>query len=298
MLEQLETFLRTLHGQRQLSPHTCAAYRNDLLQLLDWLQQQQQIEHWRELTTAQVRSWVGSLHQQGQAVGSIRRKLSALRSFFQFLLVEGQVKNNPATGVRAPKGERRLPKTLDVDRMDYLFSQLPRETPVEIRDWAILELFYSSGLRLSELVGLDVPDLDLREGLVRVLGKGSKERVLPIGAQACKALQRWLEVRGGMSREERALFVGVRGKRINQSVVAQQLKRAAAAGLGQHVHPHLLRPSFASPMLESSHDLRAVQELLGHASISTTQIYTHLDFQHLAQVYDSAHPRARRKKPG
>ena len=295
MSEQLTAFLQTLTTERQLSAHTVAAYSNDLTQLLDWMRQQQ-IVGWCALESAQVRDWVANLYMSGQAVGSIKRKLSALRSFYQYLLVQGLVNSNPAKGVRAPRGERRLPKTLDVDRLDYFLEQLPKQTPVEIRDWAMLELLYSSGLRRGELVGLDVQDLDLAQGLVRVLGKGSKERILPVGSKARQALAQWMQVRGSLSKDERALFVGVRGRRISDSVVAAQLQRAASLGLGQHLHPHMLRHSFASHMLESSQDLRAVQELLGHANISTTQIYTHLDFQHLAQVYDQAHPRARRKQ--
>ncbi len=295
MLEQLELFLRRQQQQHQLSGHSLAAYRNDLQQLLGWLQDQQ-ITDWQQLGSAQVRGWVASLHQQGQAASSIKRKLSTLRSMFRFLQQEGLVQNNPAHGVRAPRGERRLPKTLDVDRMDYFLQQLPTTTPVEIRDRAMLELFYSSGLRLSELVGLNVPDLDLAAALVRVLGKGNKQRILPVGKQARQALERWLQVRASLSKDEQALFVGVRGQRINQSVVRARLQRLASSALAQHVHPHMLRHSFASHMLESSQDLRAVQELLGHSNIATTQIYTHLDFQHLASVYDQAHPRARRKQ--
>lgn len=295
MHNQLESFLQQLRSQRQLSVHTLAAYRNDLEAIQAWLIEQQ-VGQWEQLSTHLVRGWVASLHQSGQSANSIKRKLSALRSFFQYLLVEGVVKANPASGVRAPKAEQRLPKVLDVDRMNHFLQQLPAQTPVEIRDLAMLELFYSSGLRLSELVGLDVLDLDLAQGLVRVLGKGNKQRVLPVGRQARQALEQWLLVREQLSKDCQALFVGVRGKRINQSVVARQLRQAASSALGQHVHPHMLRHSFASHMLESSQDLRAVQELLGHADISTTQIYTHLDFQHLASVYDQAHPRARRKK--
>lgn len=294
MQVQIEQFLNALIAQRQLSAHTHSAYRGDLNQLLAWLQQQA-ITDWQHLEPMQVRAWMAELYRSGHAVRSITRKLSALRSFYQYLIVEGMAKNNPAQGIRPPRGEKRLPKTLDVDRVDQFLEQLPQQTPLDKRDRAILELLYSSGLRLAELVGLDLPDLDLEQGLVRVLGKGNKERILPVGRQARVALQNWLDVREQLAKDAAAVFVGARGQRINPSVVREQIRRAGNLELGQHVHPHMLRHSFASHVLESSQDLRAVQEMLGHANISTTQIYTHLNFQHLAQVYDQAHPRAKRK---
>ncbi len=254
------------------------------------------LDSWQQVTPADVRNWLAELRKQNYAPASISRMLSSLRSFFRYLQHEGMLVNNPAQGIRPPRGEKRLPKTLDVDRAGQLLDQLPAETPEQLRDRAMLELFYSSGPRLAELAGLDVPDLDLPAGLVRVLGKGNKERMLPVGSRARVALQDWLDVRGQLAKEPLALFVGLRGARINPSVIRQVLARIGQTELGQHLHPHMLRHSFASHMLESSQDLRAVQELLGHANISTTQIYTHLDFQHLAQVYDQAHPRARRKK--
>lgn len=294
MQAQVESFLGALIAQRQLSAHTHSAYQNDLNQLFEWLQQQA-ITDWLQLEPLQVRAWMAELYRTGHAVRSITRKLSAVRSFYQYLIREGMAKNNPAQGIRPPRGEKRLPKTLDVDRVDQFLEQLAQQTPIDKRDRAILELLYSSGLRLAELVGLDLPDLDLEQGLVRVLGKGNKERVLPVGKKARLALHSWLEVREQLAKDVHAVFVGARGQRINPAVVREQIRRAGNLELGQHVHPHMLRHSFASHVLESSQDLRAVQEMLGHANISTTQIYTHLNFQHLAQVYDQAHPRAKRK---
>ncbi|TDQ36885.1 tyrosine recombinase XerC [Thiopseudomonas denitrificans] len=295
MQEQLECWLQGRRAGRQLSAHSIEAARRDLQQALAFWQANG-IADWVQVTPADVRSWLAGLRRSGYAPASIARMLSSVRSFFRHLQRETVLVNNPAQGVRPPRGEKRLPRVLDVDRAGQLLDELPADSPQQLRDRAILELFYSSGLRLSELAGLDLPDLDLTTGQVRVLGKGNKERLLPVGRRACQALRDWLEVRERMAREPQALFVGLRGARIHTSVVRKALASAGQAGLGQHLHPHMLRHSFASHMLESSQDLRAVQELLGHASISTTQIYTHLDFQHLAQVYDQAHPRAKRKK--
>jgi integrase/recombinase XerC len=219
-----------------------------------------------------------------------------LRTFFGFLMREGVLGANPAVGVQAPKAKKRLPETIDVDQVNRLLS-FRTDDELGARDKAIMELFYSSGLRLSELVGLDLTDLDLADRTVRVLGKGRKTRIVPVGRYAVEAITHWLRQRPGMAGTgERALFVSQRGERLRprsvQTRIAQWAKRQ---GLGVHVHPHMFRHSFATHLLESSNDLRGVQELLGHASISTTQVYTHLDFQHLARIYDAAHPRARRK---
>lgn len=295
MQTQLEHWLQGRAAGRRLSVHSLEAGRRDVGQALAFWQSAG-LDSWQQVTPADVRNWLAELRKQNYAPASISRMLSSLRSFFRYLQREDMLVNNPAQGIRPPRGEKRLPKTLDVDRAGQLLDQLPAETPEQLRDRAMLELFYSSGLRLAELAGLDVPDLDLPAGLVRVLGKGNKERMLPVGSRARVALQDWLDVRGQLAKEPLALFVGLRGARINPSVIRQVLARIGQTELGQHLHPHMLRHSFASHMLESSQDLRAVQELLGHANISTTQIYTHLDFQHLAQVYDQAHPRARRKK--
>lgn len=294
MQSQLEAWLLELRAGRQLSAHSLEAAQRDLAQVMQFCHDQD-IEGWSRLQPADVRQWLASLRRKNYAPASMARMLSSLRSFFRYLQRQGLVNNNPAQGIRAPRGEKRLPRTLDVDRAGQLLDQLPADTAPEVRDWAMLELLYSSGLRLSELTGLDLPDLDLAAGQVRVLGKGGKQRDLPVGSKARAALQDWLAVRSQLAKDTPALFVGERGARIHPSVVRQRLKQAGQLELGQHLHPHMLRHSFASHLLESSQDLRAVQELLGHANISTTQIYTHLDFQHLAQVYDRAHPRARRK---
>ena len=294
MHAQLDAWQLERRAGRQLSAHSLEAAQRDLEQVMSFCAEHG-ITRWDALQAADVRQWLASLRRQHYAAASIARMLSSLRTFFSYLQRQGVVINNPALGIRAPKGEKRLPRTLDVDRAGQLLDQLPADSLIEQRDRAMLELFYSSGLRLSELTGLDLPDLDLAAGQVRVLGKGGKQRDLPVGRQARAALQDWLAVRAQLAKAPQALFVGERGARIHPSVVRQRLKQAGQQMLGQHLHPHMLRHSFASHMLESSQDLRAVQELLGHVNISTTQIYTHLDFQHLAQVYDQAHPRARRK---
>ncbi len=254
--------------------------------------------------TFQIRDWVSALHRRGLSGRSLQRKLSSLRRFYHYLLREGLVKANPVSDVLAPRSPRRLPDVLAAEQLDYLLST-PAENPLEIRDCAILELFYSSGLRLAELAGLDIQHLDLDQGLeqgfgqgsVRVLGKGNKQRDVPVGRMAVKALEAWLVVRSDFCDvTENALFVSQQRRRMSHRSVQARLKYwQAKQGLSQKLHPHKLRHSFASHLLESSGDLRGVQELLGHANISTTQIYTHLDFQHLAAVYDKAHPRARKK---
>jgi len=292
----VKRFLEYLQNERRASAHTVANYRRDLARLADFCSRNGPTD-WAGLTGADVRQFVVVLHHARLAPHSIQRILSATRSFYRFLLREGLVQRNPAVGIPAPRAPRRLPQALSTDEAARLV-QAAGEGSIAQRDRAILELFYSSGLRLSELAGLHVADLDLSESLVRVSGKGAKERLLPIGAAALAALRTWLEVRSTLAAaSEPALFVSQRGKQLSARAI--ELRVAAWAhrqGLGRHVHPHMLRHSFASHLLESSGDLRAVQELLGHVSLSTTQIYTHLDFQHLARVYDQAHPRARRKK--
>lgn len=229
----------------------------------------------------------------------MQRSLSALRTFFRFLLREGLVKANPAQGISAPKADKALPATLDVDQVAQLLNA-PASSPLERRDHAILELFYSSGLRLAELANLRLTDVDMRDATVRVTGKGNKTRVIPVGKAALASLQQWLATRSTLATaEEQALFVNQRGKHLSVRQIQERVKAwAKRRGLPVHVHPHMLRHSFASHVLESSGDLRAVQELLGHADIATTQVYTHVNFQQLAQVYDKAHPRARKKRDG
>jgi integrase/recombinase XerC len=262
---------------------------------LNWLEQNN-IGCWSQVTQTQIRQYIASRHRQGFSPKSLHRELSSLRSFYNYLIQESQANANPALGVRAPKIRRKLPATLDVDQLDQLLD-IDDETPVGRRDRAIMELFYSSGLRLAELIDLDLLDIDLQEQLVEVTGKGAKTRLVPVGRLAAEAIRDWLKVRGRLADpDEVALFVGVRGKRISRSTIQKQLHEwSVRQGAPRNIHPHLLRHSFASHLLESSGDLRAVQELLGHANISTTQIYTHLDFQHLAEVYDKAHPRAKKK---
>ncbi len=294
-LAWLPRFLTHLSSERRLSSHTDVNYRRDL-ELFAKYCEQQQIDDWSRLDSQNIRSFAATEFRRGQSPRTIQRRLSALRSFFNFLLREAVLKANPAVGVQAPKASKRLPQTVDADQMARLLT-FRTDDEISVRDKAIMELFYSSGLRLSELVGLDLGDIDLRDRTVRVLGKGNKARVLPVGRHAITAIAAWLQERGAVATPgETALFVSKRGGRLLQRAIQVRIEHwVRSQGLGIHMHPHMFRHSFASHLLESSQDLRAVQELLGHANISTTQIYTHLDFQHLAKIYDQAHPRARRK---
>ena len=292
----LAAYLAELSDQRRMSPHTISNYRRDLEKLLAVAGETPlaglQVHH--------VRRFVARMHGQGLSGRSLARLLSAWRGFFLWLGERGLVKANPCDGIRPPKSPRLLPKALSVDETARLLQSVEDDDPVQsARDLAMFELFYSSGLRLAELVALDCDALDavMNEGEIRVLGKRSKLRLVPVGSKARAALAAWAAVRSELARpDEKALFVGVRGARISPRVVESRLeKRALQLGLPTHVHPHMLRHSFASHVLQSSGDLRAVQEMLGHASIASTQVYTHLDFQHLAKVYDAAHPRAKAK---
>ncbi len=295
--EALRRFASHMSTERRLSPHTAAAYQRDLAQLAQWCDTQG-LAAWPDLDHAHVRTFAARSHARGLGPRSIQRRLSAIRTFYEFLLREGLATKNPAVGVLAPKARRRLPDTIDVDQMSRLLES-PADGPLEERDLAMMELLYSSGLRLSELLGLDLGSVDFGDGTVRVLGKGSKTRVVPVGGKAQAALRGWISrTRPALAKpDEQALFVGRSGRRLGARSV--QLRLAALArrqGLPVNLHPHLFRHSFATHLLESSQDLRGVQELLGHANISTTQVYTHLDFQHLARVYDGAHPRARTRR--
>ncbi|HNE00875.1 MAG TPA: tyrosine recombinase XerC [Plasticicumulans sp.] len=294
MREAVEAWLATLTHERKLSPHTLAAYRHDLDEFLGWCATRA-LSGWPMIGHAEIRAWVATQHRQGLSGRSLQRRLAALRGLYEHLRRAGLVADNPAKLVQAPKSPKKLPRALDVDQTARLLDAAPDST-LETRDRAMLELLYSSGLRLAELIALDLADLPAGADEVRVLGKGSKERIVPVGAQARAALGDWRQVRGRLAAPgEPALFVGRDGQRLGRTGVARALSRwARKRGDGTHVHPHLLRHSFASHLLESSGDLRAVQELLGHADLATTQVYTHLDYQHLARVYDSAHPRARR----
>ncbi|MCP3866695.1 MAG: tyrosine recombinase XerC [Gammaproteobacteria bacterium] len=297
MGQWLERYLDHLRHERRLSPHTLNNYARDLERIAAWCDDQG-IDTWERLDQHRVRAYAAQRHRQGMAGKSVQRELSSLRSLYTYLLREGLVESNPVLGVRAPKVQRRLPATLDADQLGHLLDASSGEDPLELRDQAIMELFYSSGLRLAELVSLDCRDITREEGVLSVTGKGAKTRLVPVGLKALQAIHYWLEVRGTVAAaDEPALFVSRRGTRIRPRTVQARLKVwALRQGAGRHLHPHLLRHSFASHLLESSGDLRAVQELLGHSDISTTQIYTHLDFQHLARVYDAAHPRAKKKR--
>jgi integrase/recombinase XerC len=291
--DEVAQYLQRLAVERRLSAHTVAAYRRDLDALLAWCARQA-IDDWNRLSAESLRAFIAAEHRRGLAPKSLQRLLSACRALFRHLLAEGRLKASPASGLRAPKAPRRLPQVLDVDEMQQLV-ELDGDDRLARRDHAMLELFYSSGLRLAELCRLCWADLDLDAGLARVLGKGSKTRLVPVGRAAVTAL-RALAADGC---EATLPVFRARGRQpISPRTVQARLARVAGQqGLFKRVHPHLLRHSCASHLLESSGDLRGVQELLGHADIGTTEIYTHLDFQHLARVYDAAHPRARRKKP-
>ena len=288
-------FLHHLAHERQLSGHTLNNYQRDLTRLQAWLEDEGR-GPWERLDQQTVRSYVARRHRGGASGKTLQRELSALRSLYRYLLREGIVDRNPAQGIRAPRSSRKLPATLDADQLCGLLDQ-PDADPLLLRDTAMIELFYSSGLRLAELVAVDVGDLSGDDATLEVTGKGAKTRRVPVGSQARAAIGRWLQVRGSYApTDQKALFVSRLGNRIHLRTVQQRLQHwARARGATRNIYPHLLRHSFASHLLESSGDLRAVQELLGHSDIGTTQIYTHLDFQHLAQVYDRAHPRARKK---
>jgi integrase/recombinase XerC len=294
-LAWLPRFLTHLLVERRLSVHTDINYKRDLQRFVAFCDKSA-IADWTRVDSQHVRMFAAAEHRRGGAPRSIQRRLSAVRSFFKFLVEQRTLSVNPAIGVQAPKASKRLPETIDADLMARLL-EFRADSELSKRDKAIMELFYSSGLRLAELVGLNMGDIHLSDRTVRVLGKGRKERVVPVGRYAADAIARWLEERPALAKpDEPALFVSLRGRRIGMRVVQKRIEGwARRQGLGRHVHPHMFRHSFASHLLESSQDLRGVQELLGHANMSTTQIYTHLDFQHLAKIYDAAHPRARRK---
>ena len=288
--QAVEDWLGALRVERGASPHTLEAYGADADTLLAWCAQRG-VDDFGALDAEALRLYLAAAHRDGLSPKSLQRRLSACRGLFRFLLKHSRIARDPSAGVRGPKAPRRLPQVLDADEAQALV-ELQGEDPLSLRDRAMLELFYSSGLRLSELCGLRWIDLDLSEGSARVLGKGRKTRLVPVGRHAVEAL-RALAVQGAAP--ESPVFTGRGGSAIAPRTVQQRIKLAAQKqGLWKRVHPHMLRHSCASHLLESSADLRGVQELLGHADIATTQIYTHLDFQHLARVYDAAHPRAKR----
>lgn len=292
--QALQAFFEYLNGEKRVAVNTLTGYRRDLHRLEKFCDDQK-IANWRQLLGNNVRKYVAVRHGRDIGGRTIQRELAAIRSFYRFLQKRSYIDSSPAQEVRAPKPVKKLPKILDVDQMSGLL-EASSNSLLEIRDLAMFELFYSSGLRLSELVNLDVGDLGFEEGILRVrFGKGSKERLSPFGGKAKDALQNWLKFRPAT--RSAALFISMGGLRLGQRSVQLRLDRwCKKNGVLEHVHPHMLRHSFASHLLESSQDIRAVQELLGHSNIGTTQVYTHLDFQHLVKVYDSAHPRAKKKE--
>lgn len=292
MMDAIERYLQHLAAERRLSPHTVENYQRDLASLAALAG----AAPLAELDVAHIRHFVARLHAQGLCATSLARQLSAWRGFYRFAVKRLGFARNPCADVRPPKSRRALPETLSPDQCAQLLDAAP-ETVLEIRDKAMFELFYSAGIRLAELVSLDLAALDLDAGEARVTGKGAKTRLVPVGEKAREALRTWLRHRASLTpAAEPAVFVNRRGSRLSARQVQSRLGRwAVRTGLPVAVHPHMLRHSFASHVLQSSGNLRAVQEMLGHANISTTQVYTHLDFQHLAKVYDQAHPRARKR---
>ena len=307
--QDVEKFYSYLQSERRYSSNTVSAYQRDIKKLIQHCQlEKDKVINWDKITQSDIRQCVATLHRKGLSGRSLQRWLSTVRSLFNYLCRFQRASNNPAVGIPAPKSAKRLPKTLNVDEMDQLLSIKPsikksadvestEDNALVIRDIAFMELLYGCGLRLSEINGLNLQDIDWQQQTLVVTGKGNKQRQLPFGKKALNALKNWLAKRDNIAKEnESAVFVSQQGNRLSNSSIQKRLKKMAfVQGLNTNVHPHMLRHSFASHILESSKDLRAVQELLGHANLSTTQIYTHLDFQHLAGVYDNAHPRARKK---
>lgn len=296
----IEQFLNYLRYEKQLSAHTISAYQRDLNKFV-FLAKKNNIEDWGEISEKQLGDWLTIWKLGGLSNRSLQRQMSSLRSFYSYLLSNNRVTHNPAKMLQAPKADKTLPVALDVDQINHLLDDERHQAsnnPLKLRDLCILELFYSSGLRLSELASLDIASFEDDFRQVRVLGKRSKERIVPVGRRAQQAIKQWLRHRHGfVKNDEQALFLSKQGNRISHRQIQNRVKQfAREAGLPMGLHPHMLRHSFASHILESSGDLRSVQELLGHSDISTTQVYTHLDFQHLASVYDKAHPRAVKKK--
>ena len=295
MQNALQRYWTYLKIERQVSPHTLSNYQRQLVRVVEILQHAG-IQQWQQVTPSVVRFVIAQSHKDGLHEKSLALRLSALRRFLSYLVQLGELKVNPATGISAPKQAKHLPKNIDTEQVQQLLANDSKE-PIDIRDRAIIELLYSSGLRLSELQGLNLNSINIRVREVRVIGKGNKERIVPLGRYASHAIQQWLKVRLLFNPKDDALFVSQLGNRMSTRTIQMRLERwGIRQGLNSHLNPHKLRHSFATHMLEASSDLRAVQELLGHSHLSTTQIYTHLNFQHLADVYDAAHPRAKRKK--
>jgi integrase/recombinase XerC len=290
----LQSFYTYLESERRYSHHTLSAYRRDIGRFIAFCSASE-AQAWGDINQDLVRKFVASQHRKGLSGRSMQRQLSAIRTLFNYLCRYHLAEDNPAQGVPAPNAQRRLPDTLSVDQLNRLLA-VPGKDALAVRDRAIMELLYGCGLRLSELTGLNLKDIDWQERTLTVLGKGQKQRRVPFGGKAKAALKDWLKERAIMIKsDEQALFISRFSRRISNSSIQQRIKKwVQQSGINHKVYPHMLRHSFASHLLESSKDLRAVQELLGHANLSTTQIYTHLDFQHLAGVYDKAHPRSRK----
>jgi integrase/recombinase XerC len=296
----LQNFLQMLKSEKYYSPHTCLNYQRDLKLFQDFIESKH-VHQWQDVDYQLVSGFAAWRFRNGKKGNTIQRELSSIRSFYKYLIRQKLVSNNPALDVKAPKTQKKLPKTCDSEQLDQLLKTHPEDDTLTTRDLAIFELIYSSGLRLAELASLNLQDIDISQRQMIVTGKGNKTRYLPVGRKAIQALQNWLGKRSLLLKhkvDEPAVFISSRGQRLSHRSIQQRLNNLSTKQtLGMHLSPHMLRHSFATHLLESSADLRAVQELLGHADISTTQIYTHLDFQHLAQVYDKAHPRAK-KRPG
>lgn len=290
----LQEFFQFLESEKRYSKHTLSAYKRDITSLVLYAENDG-CTSWTSITDQTIRSYVASQHRKGMSGKSLQRQLSSIRTLFTYLCKHQYMDNNPAKQIPAPKSPKRLPNTLSVDQVNTLLS-FKADTPLAFRDLSFMELFYSCGLRLSELTGLNLSNIDWEQQTLTVVGKGNKQRRVPFGNKAMQALKNWLTERGALAKEdESAVFVSRSGDRLSNSSIQQRMKKwALHQGIDMKLYPHMLRHSFASHMLESSKDLRAVQELLGHANLSTTQIYTHLDFQHLAGEYDKAHPRSRK----
>lgn len=291
----VEAFLRYLRVERQLSPLTSTSYGRQLETLVT-MAGEINIANWQQLDAPKVRMLLARSKRAGLGAASLALRMSALRSFLDWLVFQGVLPANPAKGIATPRAPKHLPKNIDVDEVNKLLD-IDLNDPLSVRDRAMLEVMYGAGLRLSEMVGINTRHLDLASGEVWVVGKGSKERKVPMGRTAVTWIEHWLALRDLFEPQDDALFLSSQGKRISARNVQKRFAEwGVKQGVNSHIHPHKLRHSFATHVLESSGDLRAVQELLGHANLSTTQIYTHLDFQHLASVYDAAHPRAKRGK--
>ena len=290
----LSEYLDFLQFERGLSALTRENYARDITQLIKL----SDTSALKDLQNTHIRRFIASLHSKGLGGKSIARMLSSWRGFFTYLVNRHGFTQNPVIGLRAPKSPKTLPQALSIEQATKLVD-ISDDDVLSVRDHAILELFYSSGLRLSELVNLDIDAMDFSEGTVQVTGKGNKTRIVPMGAHAMEAMQKWLQIRQNITLSDtarKAVFIGLQGRRISARNIQYRIKEwSIKQGINSSVHPHMLRHSFASHVLQSSGDLRAVQEMLGHANISTTQVYTHLDFQHLSKTYDAAHPRAKKK---